>query len=76
MPSMICSGKIEVRMNLSPGSRRKELVVGIVKHEEELDLLRQAGVKILRIRASFRRLLRNRHWSNRWGCVNNFSHFF
>jgi len=42
--------KIELRQNLCPGSWRKELVVGIVKHEEEIDLLREAGVTILRLK--------------------------
>lgn len=42
--------KIELRQNLCSGDWRKELVVGRVKHEEEIDLLREAGVTILRLK--------------------------
>jgi hypothetical protein len=42
--------KVETRNCLCPGSWTKELVVGAVKHEEELDLLRQAGVTIHRLK--------------------------
>jgi hypothetical protein len=35
-----------MRNSLCPGSWTKELVVGSIKHEEELDLLRQAGITI------------------------------
>lgn len=38
--------KVEMRNSLCPGSWTKELVVGSIKHEEELDLLRQAGITI------------------------------
>ncbi len=38
--------KVEMKNRLCPGSWTKELVVGSVKHEEELDLLRQAGITI------------------------------
>ena len=42
--------KVKLRDSLCPGSWTKELVVGIVKHEEELDLLRQAGITIHRLK--------------------------
>jgi hypothetical protein len=42
--------KVELRKSLCPGSWTKELVVGIVKHEDELDLLRQAGITIYRLK--------------------------
>ncbi|MCX6543881.1 MAG: hypothetical protein NTV05_05650 [Acidobacteria bacterium] len=42
--------KVEVRNSLCSGSWTKELVVGIVKHEDELDLLRQAGITIHRLK--------------------------
>jgi hypothetical protein len=41
--------KAEVRDRLCPGTWTKELVVGRVKHEEELSLLRDAGVTIHRL---------------------------
>ncbi len=43
-------GKVELRNSLCPGCWTKELVVGIVKHEEELDLLRQVGITIHRLK--------------------------
>ena len=42
--------KVETRNALCPGSWTKELVVGTVKHEEELDLLRQGGVTVHRLK--------------------------
>jgi hypothetical protein len=42
--------KVETRNSPCPGSWTKELVVGNVKHEEELDLLRQAGITLLRLK--------------------------
>lgn len=42
--------KVELRNCLCPSSWTKELVVGMVKHEEELDLLRQAGITIHRLK--------------------------
>lgn len=42
--------KVEMKNSLCPGSWTKELVVGTVKHEEELDLLRQAGITIHRLK--------------------------
>ncbi len=42
--------KAKLRESLCSGSWTKELVVGVVKHEEELDLLRQAGIRIHRLK--------------------------
>jgi len=42
--------KVQLRNSLCPGSWSKELVVGNIKHEEELDLLRQAGITIHRLK--------------------------
>ena len=42
--------KVEMKNRLCPGTWTKELVVGTVKHEGELDLLRQAGITIHRLR--------------------------
>lgn len=42
--------KVEMRNALCPGPWTRELVVGTVKHEEELDLLRQAGITIRRLK--------------------------
>jgi len=42
--------KVQLRNSLCPGSWSRELVVGSIKHEEELDLLRQAGVTIHRLK--------------------------
>ena len=42
--------KVQLRNSLCPGSWSRELVVGSTKHEEELDLLRQAGVTIHRLK--------------------------
>ncbi|MGA2587897.1 MAG: hypothetical protein ABSF88_12850 [Candidatus Aminicenantales bacterium] len=42
--------KVQLRKSLCPGSWSRELVVGSIKHEEELDLLRQAGVTIHRLK--------------------------
>ena len=42
--------KVELRNRLCAGSWTKELVVGTVKHEEELDLLKQTGVTIHRLK--------------------------
>lgn len=42
--------KVDLRNRLCSGSWTKELVVGSVKHEEELTLLREAGVIIHRLK--------------------------
>ncbi|MEW6521401.1 MAG: hypothetical protein AB1461_18530 [Thermodesulfobacteriota bacterium] len=42
--------KVEIRNALCQGSWTKELVVGTIKHEEELDLLQQAGITIHRLK--------------------------
>ena len=42
--------KAELQNSLCVGSWTKELVVGTVKYEEELDLLRQAGVMVHRLK--------------------------
>jgi hypothetical protein len=42
--------KVKLRAKLAAGQWSRELVVHLVKHEHELDLLRQAGVTILRLR--------------------------
>ena len=42
--------KKETRQRLCSGTWSKELVVGIVKHEEEIDLLKDAGVTIFRLK--------------------------
>jgi hypothetical protein len=42
--------KAKLRESLCSGSWTKELVVGMVKHEEELDLLRKAGIRIHRLK--------------------------
>jgi hypothetical protein len=42
--------KDEMRNRLCPGTWTKELVVGIVRHEQELELLRQAGIIIHRLK--------------------------
>jgi len=42
--------KVELRQQLCPGSWTRELVVGMVKHEEELDLLKQGGILIHRLK--------------------------
>jgi hypothetical protein len=41
---------VELRNSLCPGAWTKELVVGIVKHEDELELLKQAGITIHRLK--------------------------
>ncbi|MGO8925792.1 MAG: hypothetical protein ACLQU3_02685 [Limisphaerales bacterium] len=38
--------KVELKQRLCPGDWTRELVVGRVKHEDELDLLRQAGLTV------------------------------
>ena len=42
--------KEEMRNSLCPGTWTRELVVGAVKHEEELDLLKQSGIIIHRLK--------------------------
>jgi len=42
--------KVQLKNSLCPGSWSRELVVGSIKHEEEIDLLRQAGIKIHRLK--------------------------
>ena len=42
--------KVEMRNSLCPGSWSKELVVGTIKHEDELNLLKEAGVIIHRLK--------------------------
>ena len=39
-----------MRNSLCPGSWSKELVVGTIKHEDELNLLKEAGVIIHRLK--------------------------
>jgi hypothetical protein len=41
--------KVELRNSLCAGSWTKELVVGVVKHEDEIELLKQAGITIHRL---------------------------
>ena len=52
--------KVEMRNRLCPGSWTKELVVGTVKHEEELGLLRQAGITIHRLKKVFSEMIEKR----------------
>ncbi len=42
--------KVELRNRLCSGSWTRELVVGTVKHEEEISLLKEAGVRIHRLK--------------------------
>jgi len=42
--------KVELRNRLCSGSWTRELVVGAVKHKEEISLLREAGVTIHRLK--------------------------
>lgn len=42
--------KVELRNRLCPGAWTRELVVGKVKHEEEIALLQEAGVTIHRLK--------------------------
>jgi len=42
--------KVELRKKLCSGSWTKELVVGTVKHEEEISMLKEAGVTIHRLK--------------------------
>lgn len=42
--------KKDARQRLCPGIWSRELVVGIVKHEEEIDLLKEAGVVVFRVK--------------------------
>jgi hypothetical protein len=42
--------KAELRSSLCPDSLSRELVAGTVRHEEEVDLLQQAGVTIHRLK--------------------------
>jgi hypothetical protein len=42
--------KVELKNSLCAGSWSRELVVGKVKYEEELDLLRDAGITVHRIK--------------------------
>jgi len=44
------TSKVELRNRLCPGTWTRELVVGTVKHEEELELLKQAGITIHRLK--------------------------
>ncbi|MBN1459834.1 MAG: hypothetical protein JXA57_09860 [Armatimonadetes bacterium] len=41
--------KVQLKNSLCPGSWSRELVVGSIKHEEEIDLLRQAEITIHRL---------------------------
>jgi hypothetical protein len=43
-------GKMKLKQDLCAGDWTKELVVGRIKHEEELDLLSQAGLKVHRLK--------------------------
>jgi hypothetical protein len=42
--------KVELRNRLFPGKWSRELVVNEVRHPEELDLFREAGITILRLK--------------------------
>ena len=42
--------KVEIRNRLCPGSWTKELVIGTIKYEQELELLRQAGITLHRLK--------------------------
>lgn len=42
--------KVDLRNRLCPGEWTKELVVGEIRHEEEIAVLEQAGIKVLRLR--------------------------
>ena len=42
--------KVQLRNRLYPGNWTRELVVNIVKHPEELDLFREAGISILSLK--------------------------
>jgi len=42
--------KVELRAHLCPGIWTRELVVGKVKHEEEVSLLQEAGVTVHRLK--------------------------
>jgi len=52
--------KVEIKNCLCPGAWTKELVVGIVRHEAELDLLRQAGITIHRLGDVLSEMVENR----------------
>jgi hypothetical protein len=52
--------KVTMRNALCPGSWRKELVVGTVKHEEELALLQDAGITIHRLKDILEEMNENR----------------
>ncbi len=41
--------KVELKNSLCPGSWTRELVVGVVRHEDELELLKEAGITIHRL---------------------------
>ena len=41
--------KIEIRQSLCPGNWSRELVVGNVKHEEEIALFKQSGISVHRL---------------------------
>jgi hypothetical protein len=43
-------GKADLREKLCPGAWSRELVVGRIKHENEIDLLKEAGITIHRLR--------------------------
>ena len=42
--------KLQLKQRLCPGDWTRELVVGRIKHEEEIDLLRQAGLTVHRLK--------------------------
>ena len=42
--------KVELRTRLCPGAWTRELVVGKIKYEEELSLLKEAGVTVFRLK--------------------------
>ena len=52
--------KVQLRNSLCPGSWSRELVVGSIKHEEELDLLRQGGITIHRLKDVLTEMIENR----------------
>ena len=52
--------KVELKNTLCAGSWSRELVVGKVKYEDELDLLREGGVTVHRIKDLLSQMLDNR----------------
>lgn len=52
--------KVELKNSLCPGSRSPELVVERIKHEEEFDLLCQAGITIHRLTDLLKEMIEKR----------------